>query len=342
MTPQRPTILDVAKEAGVGIGTVSRVLNNSPQVSQETRERVQQAIKTLHFKPNIVARQLPRKKRLRNIGVITQPFLTYHSFVERLRGVQKALSAAQVNYELVLYNVSSPENWNERLLTLAAAGPVEGLLIIDLLLSDAQRDALRQAHMPFVGINHLQDSTWPVIRTDNVAGGYLATEHLIALGHRRIAFLGDHFLDAYDFNTSAERCEGYKQALDEHTIEVDEALIFTGAHGFDSAKALAADLLALPELPTALFAMSDIQALGCIAAIREAGLRVPEDISVIGYDDLEMSTYAGLTTVRQHLETGGRLGLEYLLRLINKREPGPVPTMPPLEVIVRETTRPLH
>jgi DNA-binding LacI/PurR family transcriptional regulator len=338
MVMPSPTIRDVAKKAGVGIGTVSRVLNNSPRVTPETRKRVLEAIAELGFKPNSVARMLPRKTRIHNIGVITQPFVNFRAFAERLRGVQRALFEQEANYELVLYSVSSLPHYDERLHTIVQTGAVEGLIIIDLDLFEGQKQLLRDARLPFVGLNHFLDRDWPCVGSDNFAGGYMATRHLLELGHHKIGYLGDEFVDIFDFNTSFERFEGCKRALKEAGMVIPDHYVKLGMHDYSVAKGQAAELLRQPDRPSAIFAMSDIQALACIAAARELGLRIPDDLSVIGYDDLEMSMHAGLTTVRQHLELSGRIGLEYLLGVFNGDD-RPPPPLPPLEVIVRQTTQ---
>lgn len=338
----RPTILDVAEKAGVGVGTVSRVLNNSASVRPETRERVLAAIAALDFTPNTVARQLPRKTRPRNIGVITQPFINYYSFVERLRGVQKYLGEQPDNFEVVLYNISSLSSFDERVRFMAQTGIVEGLLVIDLELSDEHIELLNSAHIPFVGLNQFKDRSWTCFGYDNIEGGQLATEYLLDLGHTRIAYVGDEFVDHFGFYTSSERFEGYKRALRARGLPVLDDLVWLGPHGYASARTLTTRLLAAPQKPTAIFAMSDMQALGCIAAIRESGWRVPEDISVIGYDNLEVSLHTGLTTIDQHLVDAGYVGMRALHRLIRRKDNSANEELPALEVIVRQTTRPLQ
>jgi DNA-binding LacI/PurR family transcriptional regulator len=334
----QPTIKDVAQKAGVGVGTVSRVLNNSPKVTPETRKLVLDVIAELGFKPNTVARQLSRKTRVHNIGVITQPFISYRAFAERLRGLQLTLSEMETDYELMLYTVSSLAHYDERLTTIAQTGAVEALIIIDLDLYDEQKAMLREASLPFVGINHLKDQDWPCVGTDNVEGGYLAGQYLLDCGHRRIAYVGDEMTDTFEFISSVQRFEGFRQALTKRDVPLPDWYIQLGSHDYQVAKLLAANLLSLPEPPSAIFAMSDMQAFGCLAAAREAGVRVPDDISIMGYDDLEFSYHVGLTTVRQHLELSGRVGIEYLLSLLQGDE-RPPPQLPPLEVIERQTTR---
>lgn len=346
----RPTIRDVARQAGVGIGTVSRVLNNSPRVDPATRQHVLTTIAEMGFKPNALARQLPRKVRIHNIGVITQPFVSYRAFAERLRGVQTALMKHDSNRELVLYTVNSLKHYDERLTTIVQSRSVEGLLIIDLALTEEQKEMLRDAAVPFVGINPLQNQDWPCVGTDNVVGGYMAAKHLLDYGHTQIAYVGDIFNDDFDFRSSRERYQGFQLALTEHGIAIREEHVKLGTHDYEVARVMAAELFALthPHRPSAIFAMSDIQALACIRAANEAGLRVPDDVSVIGYDDLEMSQHIGLTTVRQHLELSGRIALQHLLSLLAEvdpqadTEPPTVlsrPTLPPPQVMVRKSTR---
>ncbi len=332
-----PTIRDVAQKAGVGIGTVSRVLNNSPLVKSDTRQRVLEAIAELGFRPNSVARQLSRKQRIHNIGVITQPFFSYRSFAERLRGVQNGLNNSEHDYELVLYSVSSIPHYQERLASIAQAGSIEALIIIDLELSEVQKEMLRQAKIPFAGINHLRNQDWPCVGSNNILGGRIATTHLVELGHRDIAYIGDDFFDPFGFLTSRERHQGYCEVLNEHGIPIQKNYFALGQHDYDVARTLCREMMTQNSPPTAIFAMSDIQALGCIAACRELGLRVPDDVSIIGYDDLEMSYHTELTTVRQHLELSGRITIEYLVQHLKGDNNPPAP-LPLPEVITRRTT----
>lgn len=343
---KKPTIKDVAREAGVGIGTVSRVLNDSDLVSTETRERVLAAVQSLGFKPNRHARSLPQKTRIPRIGVLT-PFISYHSFVERLRGVQRALNATTAqdgtSYELLLYNVPSADHYHQQFEHILQQRSVDGFLIIYLPVLQQQHEALLVADVPYLCLGDVRGETPWLLAIDNALGGYLATRHLLDLGHRRIAYVGDDYPDDYDFPTSRDRQAGYEQALREAHIEPISNYIRLGLHGRDVARKLALELLALPKPPTAIFAMSDVQALGCITAAREMGLRVPEDVSVIGFDDIEISEYAGLTTIRQHLETSGYMGMKHLLRQVANRQAGQpldgdLPRLPPLEIIERQTT----
>lgn len=333
------TIKDVARRAGVGLGTVSRVLNNHPRVSADTRERVLQAISELGFKPNATARRLPRRTELRYLGVITHPFVrNYHSIAERLRGIQLAISASERPIEIALFSASSPAHYDSQLQNIVQTSAVDGLLIIDLDLTSAQEALLRTAQIPFVGINHFQDRSWPCIGTDNEVGGYLATKFLIQLGHRRIAYMGDNLFDSFGFPTSQGRYRGYSRAMSEAQIHLSNRYVKLGEHSYEAAYTLTHDLLQLAQPPSAIFAMSDLQAAGALAALRDAGLGVPGDMSVVGYDDTELAMALSLTTVRQHLETGGRLSVEVLLALVDGATEPPSVVMPPIQVIARRTT----
>jgi LacI family transcriptional regulator len=267
------------------------------------------------------------------------PFITHPSFVERLRGIQMALEDQDNDFNLILYSVSEPDRCCEQLLAIVEQAAVDGLLIATLHISDEQRDLLMEAGIPYVTLSDACSGELNCISPDNLHGGYLATQHLLELGHRRIAYVGDEFPNAYGFPTSELRYNGYFAALKEHDTPFHSEYVRLGMHGEDTAHKLTGQLLALPEPPTAIFAMSDIQALGCILAIREAGLRVPQDISVIGFDDVQLSRYIGLTTVRQHLEQSGYLGLQLLLDMLMTPENVAPRQLPPLELVVRSTTQ---
>jgi LacI family transcriptional regulator len=267
------------------------------------------------------------------------PFITHPSFVERLRGMQLALNHQDNDFNLVLYNVSEPDRYHEQLLAIVEQASVDGLLIATLNVSDEQRDLLTQADIPFVTLSDACAGELNCISPDNIHGGYLAAQHLLDLGHRRVAYVGDEFPNVYGFPTSELRYEGYLSALKEYGVPYRSEYVSLGVHGEETAHRLTEHLLALPEPPTAIFAMSDIQAVGCILAIREVGLRVPEDISVIGFDDVQLSRYIGLTTVRQHLEQSGHLGMQLLLDMLITPENVVPRQLPPLELVVRGTTQ---
>ena len=178
-----------------------------------------------------------------------------------------------------------------------------------------------------------------VVRTDDCAGGRLAAEHLVQLGHRRIAFIGDDPGNSFGFTATADRERGFRDVLREAGIPVRPSHVVHGPHDHDVARRLTADLITAGDRPTAVFASSDVQAMGVLAAAAEAGLRVPEDLSVIGFDDIELSEYAGLTTVRQPLFDSGFLGARLLLDALDAGSLPPAATHElPLELVTRTTT----
>jgi LacI family transcriptional regulator len=318
------TIAEVAERAGVGIGTVSRVLNDSPAVSRETRRRVLEAIDELGYAPNAAARALSTG-RTGAIGVVA-PFFTQPSVVERLRGVSRRIAAA--GYQLVLFDVERPQPLGD----LALAGRLDGLLCISLAPSDAELARLERAGIAVVLVDAERPGV-PGVAIDDEAGGRLAAEHLLALGHDRIGFVGDEEDAAFGFTSSARRRAGAAGACARAGAEL---VVRRGPHGRHPARALALELLAASERPTAIFAASDAQALGVLEAADAAGLVVPRDLSVVGFDDIEVARYAGLTTVAQPLEESGRRGAELLLGALEGR-PGGGRRLG-LELVVRSST----
>ncbi len=332
------TISDVARHAGVGAGTVSRVLNEHPRVRPETRARVLAAIAELDYRPNPLARGLSRG-RGHTVGVVV-PFFTHASAVERLRGVVSMLAGSR--YDLVLFDVESPVHRDERFATLAGRARADGLLVMSLPPPPADLARLVSAGVPVVLVDALGEGASMVV-TDDVDGGRIATRHLVDLGHRRIAFIGDDPRNAFGFTSSTRRQEGYAEVLEAAGIEVDPALVRHGPHDRDVALALTAELLALPDPPTAIFASSDVQATGALEAARRAGRSVPDDLSVVGFDDIEISAYLGLTTVRQPLFDSGALGARLLLEALAADGPGPAEVHElPLRLVERDTTAPLE
>ncbi len=318
------TIRDVAKKAGVGVGTVSRVLNRNPAVREATRQKVLDAIEELEFTPSPIARRLSLGKTM-TVAVIA-PFFVRASYVERFRGLDKVL--AESEYDFVLYNVETTARRDHYFRELARNDRVDGLLIMSLSPPDPVVDSFVSAGIPTV----LVDATHPRLShiiVDDVEGGYKATKHLIALGHRKIAYLSDHMHEnPFNFQPVIDRYKGYRKALAEEDIPFRPEYHRQGELSRRAAKIVAKELLTLPDPPTAVFAYSDTQAFGVLRAAEELGISVPEDVSVIGYDDIEITEYLHLTTIRQELFQSGQRGAKLLLEEIND------PTTPPQKVIL--------
>ena len=331
-----PTIADVAARAGVGLGTVSRVLNGSTKVRDDTRARVQAAIDQLGYRPNPLARGLSRG-RCQTLGVMV-PFFTHASAVERLRGVVAGLDGSR--YDLVLFNVEAPLHRDEHLASLTGPGRADGLLILSMPIRPRDLATLTATGMAVV----LVDATGrgvPSVVTDDVEGGRMATRHLVELGHRAIGFLGDEPRPPLGFRASQARERGFDEVLRSAGLPAPPGLRRYGPHDRDVARALGRELLSPgPHRPTAVFASSDMQAMGVLRAAGDLGLRVPDDVSVIGFDDIELSAHLGLTTVRQPLFESGRLGVELLLQaLAGHAGPTRRHTLP-LDLVARSTTAP--
>jgi LacI family transcriptional regulator len=330
------TISDVAAHAGVGAGTVSRVLNASPQVSATTRARVLAAIEALDYRPNPLARGLSLG-RCQTIGVVV-PFFTHASAVERLRGVVDALHGS--TYDLVLFNVESALHRDEHFAALTGRARADGLLVMSMPPTSADLERLRRSGVPVVLVDARGDGV-PCVVTDDVEGGRIATRHLVALGHQRIAFIGGEAADELGFAAADERERGYVEVLRDAGLPTDVDLRGHGPHDRVAARALAEQLLALDPRPTAVFASSDVQAIGVLEAARVAGLRVPDDLSIVGFDDIEVAGYVSLTTVRQPLFASGKLGADLLLDALYADEPGSAEVRElPLELVERATTAP--
>ncbi|MEJ2554836.1 MAG: LacI family DNA-binding transcriptional regulator [Anaerolineae bacterium] len=333
MTPA--TIRDVAQRARVGVGTVSRVLNDNPSVSDATRQKVLSAIEDLDYMPNPIARRLSLGKTL-TIAVVV-PFFTRPSFVERLRGVEYALADSE--YDLILFNVETTAKRDVYFRDIPRRERVDGLLIVTLAPSDADVDRFLRANVLTVLIDahHLRLSR---VVIDDVAGGRMATQHLIELGHHKIGFVGDQFDNPFHFVSSCDRYEGYRQALEEAGIPFRPEYHRQGEHGRKQARGMAHELLALPDPPTAIFAASDTQAIGVLEAAQDAGLQVPGELSVVGYDDIEIAEYLNLTTIRQPHFALGVEGVKLLLESIATPPQTPHQVLLPIELVVRHTTAP--
>ena len=332
------TIRDVARQAGVGVGTVSRVINKSDAVSDSTRQKVLAAIAKLDFTPHSTARRLSLGKTL-TVAVVL-PFFTFPSYIERLRGVDAVLGESP--YDLVLFNVETPTRRDAVVRDLSRRERVDGVLIMSLPPTDSELKRFRHAGLPVVLIDGYHSDLGCVF-VDDVKGGYIATRHLIDLGHRRIGFISDYLENPMGFISMQHRFVGYYQALEEADISFRPQYHRQGRHGRAAARAMAHELLSLPNRPTAIFAHSDTQAIGAIEAANDLGLRVPEELSVIGYDDIDAAAYLQLTTVQQLLYESGEAGTQMLLdQLLAAEEVDDEPHAVelPVELVVRGTTGP--
>jgi DNA-binding LacI/PurR family transcriptional regulator len=338
MTKKATTIRDIARIAGVSPGTVSRAINNSPLVHPETRQKVMQVVKALNYVPNRMAQRLATGKTL-TLAVIV-PFFTAPSVTERLKGVVSTL--ARSRYDLIIHNIEDPEQRADCFRTIPRQDRVDGVLVISISPTDEEVPLLAEASVPIVLIDahHPALTSLHQITVDDVAGGKAVTEYLIVLGHTRIGFIGDPADNPFNFTSSRDRALGYRQALEAAGIPYRPEYYAERPHGRRQAREAAIQMLTFPERPTAIFAASDVQAVGVLEAARALGLRVPQDLSVVGYDDVEIAEILGLTTMRQRLFESGRRGVELLLKTLENPETEPVHEILPTELVSRDTTAP--
>jgi DNA-binding LacI/PurR family transcriptional regulator len=312
-----PTIYDVAKLSGLSIATISRVINSPERVSDASRKKVMAAIDELGFVPSAEAKARGGQST-GQIGVIT-PYFTSPSFTDRLRGVASALSNSR--YELVVYTVDSMYRLDGYLSALPIRGNLDGLIIMSLPVDDlaAQRLVSNQLETVLLEYTHPSFST---ILVDDRAGGRLAAQHLLEQGHRRCAYVyfGEH--PEYSIHPEFQRLTGYHEALTEAGVELpDEYIQYVPVSRRGIADKLQT-LLSLSEPPTAIFAPADDLAIRVIHELRLLGLHTPQDISVIGFDDIDIAENIDLTTISQSLVESGQMAVELLLaRLVEPDRP---------------------
>jgi LacI family transcriptional regulator len=309
------TIYDVAREAGVSDATVSRVFNNKDSVREVTRQRVMAAANKLGYVANLQARRLAGGK-LNVIGLLI-PGLDNGYLVEIVRGVD--LELAQAGYELMIHTTHGRGNNETSYLQYVANGLTEGILLVVPLLSSDFLRALEELNYPYVLIDEIDPSGHSFsVSSTNWQGAYDATEYLIRLGHRQIGFI----TGIVQLSSAKDRLAGYLSALQDNGIPVDESFIASGDFGKASGYDMAQRLLNLEQAPTAIFASNDMMALGAMDAIRDKGLSIPDDISVIGFDNIPQAiiSYPKLTTVHQPLELMGQVGVKLLLEQLEDIE----------------------
>lgn len=332
-----PTMADVAALAGVSTATVSRVIHGSIKVRPVTRAKVQEAVRQLGYMPHPVAQQLASGKT-QVIGVIVNTVENPVSAAV-IQGVEDALS--QNGYRLLLGNSYYRADLEEKLIRTYTSLCTAGIISVGTWLDGHFFSRWPSNHVPIVFINpegkHPSPSAFPTIRTDGLLGGQLAGRHLIELGHRRIGFIGRKPVG----ELQRLRFEGLKKALEEAGLKLDPALVVDGGPGPRAGNEGIERLLAQGKVPTAVFCYHDLTAFGVMEALNEAGLSVPEDVSVVGFDDIFVSRYLHLTTLAQPFVRMGRLAAQILLEgLSGEMRLADIVVLP--ELIVRGSTGPCH
>ena len=318
------------------MGTVSRVLNGSTAVSEATKQKVLAAIEALDYSPSHIARRLSLGHTL-TIGVIA-PFFIRPSYVERIRGIEAILADSE--YDMIIYNVETVARRDKIFRDIPREERVDGLIIITLPPTDEEIARFNKYNLPAV----LIDGTHPElshVKINNVTGGRQATQCLIDLGHRKIGYISDLLEESpFGFRPVADRYQGYRDALTDAGISFHPEYHRQGALSRREARHLARELLTLPDPPTAIFAYSDTQAFGVLRAAQDLNLKIPQQLSVIGYDDIEISEFLHLTTIRQNLYESGVEGAKLLLQEISDPSMQKQSIVLPTDLVIRDTTAP--
>ncbi len=337
------TIYEVAEKAGVGIGTVSRVLNDSPQITPATRAKVLKVIKQLNFQPHAMAQGLARRKA-QTIGVIV-PFFTGYFYVELLRGIQQSLS--ENNFDLILYGVDDLTKKDACCKRVLQQRRVDGVLLLSMPIAESFVKEFKRRKLPLVLVDAFHPK-FDSITVNNEEGGYSAARHLVRLGYHHIAMLTGHF----ESIPAQTRLHGCRRALLEAGMALPQGMLITSDSlsgeaarkndGFNQE----AGYLAMNNFlashprngsPIAVFVNCDIQAVGAIKAVKEAGLRIPDDIALIGFDDIELAEYVGLTTVHQPMAEMGSKAVARIMSLLENGEQAPQHLRMETRLVVRES-----
>jgi LacI family transcriptional regulator len=329
----RVTIRDVAQQAGVSVATVSKVINQRYGVSVDTTARVQAVIDALGYEASLVAQSL-RNHRTNVVGILVadlEPFST-----ELLKGAADAIRGS--GFELVVYSAGGRTGdvvgWERRYLSRLSGTLVDGAVLVTPTVVDVHYGA------PVVAVDpHTGSSGFPTVDADSLRGSFLATDHLLSLGHRRIAMLAGR----PDLESAKQREQGYREALAAAGVPFDETLVRIGGYDADRSALVAHELLTGPQRPTAVFAANDVSAIAAIEVASDLGLRIPEDLSVVGFDNIPESALCNppLTTVNQPIRTMGDRAVEMLIRLIRGEPVENTHLTLATELVVRGSTAPV-
>ncbi|MGN6132335.1 MAG: LacI family DNA-binding transcriptional regulator [Nocardioidaceae bacterium] len=328
------SIKDVAREVGMSTATVSRALRGMPRVSQETRDKVRAAAARLDYVASPQAASLA-SGRTHAVGVVV-PHVTRWFYASVVHGAEGRLRAE--GYDLLLYNLAGDPDARHRVFgTHLLRKRVDAVLILALTPNEEEAASLRRLDRP-VAVVGSRVPGWSSVRIDDVLAARTAVRHLLSLGHRRIAYLGGSLEDPLDFTAPLDRLTGFREEMADAGLETRPGWELVGDFTARGAGAVTQRLVeAGGELPTAIFAASDEMAIGAVRAIRRAGLRVPQDVSVIGVDDHEMAEFFELTTVAQPVHEQGRLAAGLLLEAIEGGRRASALTVP-TKLVVRATT----
>jgi LacI family transcriptional regulator len=333
----KPSIKDIAKKANVSVSTVSRVLNNSKYVSDDLRERVLKAVEDFGYKPNLVARGLV-KKRTNLIGVLI-PRLANNFFAEIIEGIENL--AHLYGYNILLSTSNNDVHKEIELLNVFVERQLDGIIFSVTEFTEKHQKFFDGQTVPTVFIGQeIEHGTYPYVTIDNVMASYEATKYLIKLKHQRIAIIAG---PKNDLATGVDRLQGFLNAMKEEGLPIEPKWQVHKHHTIENGYLAASQIMAHKEKPTAIFACSDLLALGAINYLTEHGYSVPGDISVMGFDDINLASIfqPKLTTVKQFPMDIGSISTRLLIDLMEKGQVSDRRNLVPYRVVVRESTKPL-
>ena len=330
------TIADIARKAQVSAMTVSRVLSGKGAVAKHTERRVRQVIKELDYYPNLLARSLSSSRSM-NIGVtipIIEQVLMDNYITQVLSGITDA--AQQMEYRITLIPFEPYGKDRDEFVKWAHSKILDGLILIKTIMNDPRIDALAASGFPFILLNHkLRKESVSFVDSRNVTGARMAVDYLYGKGHRQIAFVAGNLEES----NARDRLRGFKESMLGHGLEILDNWIIPGWFDQQAAYIESQQLFISRPFPTAVICADDYMAIGVIRRIHEAGMRIPGDVAVIGFDDIELAAYLNppLTTIRQPLLQMGKEAAEILLDLIEGKKKAPVHKFLEVELIERET-----
>jgi len=325
------TIIDVANAAGVSVSTVSRVLNNKDDVAPETFERVRQVVDDLGYASSLAARSM-RSRKTNLLGLVV-PDIGYQYSIEIMKGVNRAI--AESKFDLLLYTTgdvqkSGAASHEQYYISLLNKSITDGVLIVASAAADFATDA------PIVSVDpHVANPNYPSISATNYQGAVDAMEYLLSLGHRRIGFISGR----QELDSAERRMQAYQDAMQNAGVDIDPHLIATGDYTTRTAYECTKQLLSSLEPPTAIFAANDQSAIGLYEAAKELGIRIPDELSVVGFDNISEAKYMGLTTVDQRLAEMGYIATQMLIKLVNGEDLERSSHKISTELVVRDSCR---
>jgi LacI family transcriptional regulator len=332
------TIIDVAKKAKVSVATVSRVINRSTIVKEETRQRVLRAIEECGYTYNAIARSLSTRKSV-TIGVIV-PAITNPVFAQSTRGIQDFANSC--GYSIILGNSDYLSEVEDRLLKVLKEKRVEGIILTCSNIRHEYIQRLKHFNLPFVLLyNTLFDKELNFVTIDNYKAAYEIMEYLINLGHRRVGMIAGNFSMS---DRSLVRSQAFQACLKDHRIPYQPQYLIETDLTFEGGRRAMQALLEITPPPTGIFCSNDFMAMGAMKTLRENGLRIPEDISIAGFDDIEMASYFSpeLTTIRQPAYQMGVKGAELLFKILSGELKGPQQTILDHKLIIRNSCGPVN